>query len=721
MSMRVFITGVGIISPLGRGRLATIAALQSGDRGIKPLHLFPTSHTEPLPVGEISDLSLEGPLPRTHHLARLASQEAMAGADKPPDAIVLGVATGGMPTTETLLKQNIFDPSRYRYHAAGSVAAYIAREVGCEGPVLTVSTACSSGSVALAIALELLKCGKACSVLAGGADALCRLTYYGFHALQLVDAAGARPLDRKRSGMTVGEGAAMLLLTASETPPSGALGEFLGAGLSCDAYHPAAPHPEGLGALQAMQKALASAGMHPSEIDYIHLHGTGTVDNDLAEAKALNTLFGSQMPPLSSTKGATGHALGAAGAMGAAIAAFSIGAGLIPANSGCDDPDPELKLQPVMKPLRKKVQRVLVNAFGFGGNNASLVIGHPELYNRGFNLRETMPFLINGMACLTGAGDAEATMTRLFAGAPVKGMLNFEALATHLPQRVVRRLKRLPRLVLTLAAAACACRDDIGPPQAVFFGTGWGPLSEAYDFLMKLFESGEQFTSPTDFIGSVHNAAAGQAALQLQATGPNITLSGGDYSFEQALMTASLLSHEPEKPFLLIAADEHHPVLTPLFEPAAAHDSLPTDGGAAFLVSPGTDQGMSLYSLFFAHTHKNPQVIPSMIGQLGGEARIRDRYAAIFAGIPAATEQSGRRQLHEFLSVTGFKGPVVDYRRWTGEFASASAVAAFLAAQCIHRDEIPEQMRGQKMVSLHDRGILLLGLGEFVTAVEVMP
>jgi 3-oxoacyl-(acyl-carrier-protein) synthase len=721
MSMRVFITGVGIISPLGRGRPATVAALQNGERGIKPLHLFPTSHSEPLPVGEISDLFPEEPIPRTHFLALLAAREAMAGADKPPEAIVLGVATGGMPTTETLLKQNNIDPQRYRYHAAGSVAAYIAQEVGCAGPVLTVSTACSSGSVALAIALEMLKCGKAGRILAGGADALCRLTYYGFHALQLVDAAGARPLDRKRNGMTVGEGAAMLLLTASETPPHHALGELLGAGLSCDAYHPAAPHPEGLGALRAMQNALDGAGLQPSDIDYIHLHGTGTRDNDLSEARALNALFGLQMPSLSSVKGATGHALGAAGAMGAAIAAFSIGEGLIPANSGCDEPDPELKLQPVMKPLKKKVQRALVNAFGFGGNNASVVIGHPELHNRGFNPRKTMPLLINGMACLTGAGGAEATMNRLFAGASIKGTLNHEALAAHLPQRVLRRLKRLPRLVLTLAAAACAGGGRIGPPQAIFFGTGWGPLSEAYDFLMKLFESEERFTSPTDFIGSVHNAAAGQTALQMQATGPNVTLTGGNYSFEQTLMTASLLSDEPGKPLLLIGADEHHPIFTPLLDPAAARNGLPTDGGAAFLVSPGADQGMSLDSLFFAHSHKNPQVIPSMISQLGGGGRIKHRYAAIFAGIPAATEPSGRRQLHEFISLTGFTGPVVDYRRWTGEFASASAVAAFLAAQCIHRAEIPAQMHDQAASFLQDRGILLLGLGEFATATEVMP
>ena len=720
-NVRVFVTGVGIISALGRGRQATLAALQRGDRAIKCLSLFPVSHTEPLPVGEIGEFIQAESVPRTHVLALLAAQEAVAGAHEPPDAIVLGVASGGMPTTETLLKEKILDPLCYRYHATGSVAAHIARSVGCQGPVLTVSTACSSGSVALAIAMEMLKCGKARSVLAGGADALCRMTYYGFHALQLVDAAGARPLDRNRRGMTVGEGAAMLLLTAAEAAPAGALGELLGAGLSCDAYHPAAPQPEGLGALQAMQDALAGAGMSASEVDYIHLHGTGTIDNDLAEARALNTLFAPQMPLLSSTKGATGHTLGAAGAMGAAIAVISICEGLVPANTACNEPDPELKLLPVMKPLRKKVQRVLVNAFGFGGNNASLVIGNPDQYNRGLDVREARPLRIDGMACLTGAGDAQATMTRLIAGASVQGVLNFEALATHLPQRVVRRLKRLPRMALTLAAAACTKKEGSGPPHSIFFGTGWGPLSEAHDFLMKLYESGEQFTSPTDFIGSVHNAAAGQVALQLQATGPNITMSGGDYSFEQALLTAILLNHEPGKPFLLIGVDEHHPVFTPLFEPAADRDAPPADGGAAFFLTPGADKGLSIFSLDFAHAWRHPQVIPSMISRIGGQERIRERYAVIFAGIPAAYEESGRRQLKEFLDSTGFRGPVVDYRRWTGEFASASAVAAFLAAQCIQRNEIPEQMRGQKICSLSDRGILLLGLGDFVTAVEVMP
>jgi 3-oxoacyl-[acyl-carrier-protein] synthase-1/3-oxoacyl-[acyl-carrier-protein] synthase II len=557
MDRRIFIAGVGIISALGAGRRATVEALERGVSGVKPLGLFSASQPEPLPVGEVRTFETLETVPRTHSLALIAAREALACADRPPDAIVLGAAGGGMSTTEVLLKDKTADPSRYRDHGAGTVAAHVARAVGCRGPVLTVSTACSSGSVAIAMAMEMIRSGRADTVLAGGADALCRLTYYGFHTLQLVDPAGARPLDRDRRGMTVGEGAAMLLLTSVDKPPWNVLCELLGAGLSCDAYHPAAPQPQGLGALRAMRQALDDAGAKPSEIDYIHLHGTGTIDNDLSEARALNALFGRDMPMLSSTKGDTGHTLGAAGAIGAAVAAIAVREGRVPANGGCKNPDPELNLQPVMAPLRRNIQRVLVNAFGFGGNNASLVIGHPVQGRRINSTREIRPFTIKGMACLTGAGDGPATMSRLFAGDSVKGVLDFEALAAHLPQRVVRRLKRLPRMSLTLASAAGAggCA-----PHAVFFGTGWGPLSEAYDFLTKLYESGEKFSSPTDFIGSVHNAPAGQAAMQVQATGPNITLSGGDYSFEQALFTASLFRHVSADPFLLIGADEHHPV-----------------------------------------------------------------------------------------------------------------------------------------------------------------
>src|SRR3990172_6528319 len=226
---------MGIISPAGRGISDTVHAVRKALLGIKPLCLFPAGHTPPLPVGEIGPFSFSDDVPRTHALALIAAEEAMNNSNGAPDAVVIGVTTGGMPLTEELLKRGEADPNRYSYHSTGSVSEYIARHVGCKGPVLTVSTACSSGIVALKIAFEMLRRGKAKQVLAGGADALCRLTYYGFHSLQLVDPMGARPFDRNRRGMTVGEGAAMLLLSAVEAPPDNAIAELLGVGLSCDA------------------------------------------------------------------------------------------------------------------------------------------------------------------------------------------------------------------------------------------------------------------------------------------------------------------------------------------------------------------------------------------------------------------------------------------------------------------------------------------------------
>jgi 3-oxoacyl-(acyl-carrier-protein) synthase len=375
----VFITSLGIISPVGQGLNDNLDAIRKATRGIKPLRLFPTSHTPPLPVGEIGSFSFASDIPRTHALALVAAEEAMKHAAGAPDAVVIGVTTGGISFTEELLKRGELDSKQYQYHSTGSVAEYIARHVGCTGPVLTVSTACSSGTVALKIALEMLRCGMAKQVLAGGADALCRLTYYGFHALQLVDEAGARPFDRYRRGMSVGEGAAMLVLTAAENPPDKAMAELLGVGLSCDAYHPAAPHPEGAGALRAMEEALSDACLSPVDIDYMQLHGTGTLDNDLAEAKAIRALFGKRpIPPLSSIKGSLGHSLGAAGAMGAAVSVLSIVHDMIPANTGFHDYDPELKLTPVRVPTTADVKVALVNSFGFGGNNAVLALGHPK-------------------------------------------------------------------------------------------------------------------------------------------------------------------------------------------------------------------------------------------------------------------------------------------------------------------------------------------------------
>ncbi|MBW1797266.1 MAG: beta-ketoacyl-[acyl-carrier-protein] synthase family protein [Deltaproteobacteria bacterium] len=719
--VRAYITGMGLITPVARGVSETKLSIKTGKKGFRPISLFPVPQDNPLPVGEISGSFEPVGIPRTHQLALIAAKEAMADSGDVPDAIVMGVTTGGLATTEKNLKRGDRSPELYKYHATGSVAEYLAREFECPGTVITVSTACSSGSAAINVALEMLRAGKAKKVLVGGADCLCRLTYYGFNSLQLVDPEGARPLDMKRRGMTVAEGAAMLVLEGHEEPPDNAVAEILGAGLSCDAHHPASPDPDGTGALDAMRAAMKNAGISPPDIDYINLHGTGTIDNDLSEARALNRLFPDNKPLLSSVKGAFGHSLAAAGAIEAVLSAMSISDNLVPGNIGCDIPDPQLGLNPVREPFEADIQTVLSNSFGFGGNNASLIIGRPGNVSTPVSSKKASHLFVVGSACITGAGDTDKTLTKILKGLSCKGTLPEEEISQDLPGRTVRRLKRLPRMALALAIASHNNSGLSGKPSSVFFGTGWGPLSETYDFLTSLYETEEQFASPTDFIGSVHNAPAAQVAIWFKSTGPNITTTGGDYSFEQSLMAAGLLERDLDETILVVGADEAHETLSGLVDRSVLIDKGLSDGGGALCLKRAkTPFGLRVSLSFFENADNNPSVITSLINNLGGSERIDNKYGLVLAGIPGAHGKRGNKQLNQFLSGSGLKAPVIDYRKFTGQFASASAVAAVLAIRLAQGREIPKEFCGKESVDIHGKGVLIIGLGNFVTAVEVL-
>ena len=719
--MKIYIIGMGIISPIGEGLLQTEDSIKKNIKGIKPLTLFTTAQNRPLPVGEIDRLfEKKDDVPRTHRLAIAAAKEAMADFDDILDAVVIGVTTGGMLTSEKHLKERKKDPKFYKYHSTGSVAELIARKYNCKGPVITVSTACSSGAVAIKIALEMLRFGKAKKILAGGADSLCRLTYYGFNSLQLIDPDGARPLDKDRRGMSVSEGAAMLLLASGEHACKNTIAEILGAGLSCDAFHPAAPHPEGRGGLNAILAAIKDADISPADIDYINLHGTGTLHNDLSESKALTKLFGSKKPWLSSVKGAFGHTLAASGAIGAVVSALSISGNLVPANTGCENIDPALNLKPVMKPFNADVRKVLSNSFGFGGNNASLIIGKPENGRKERPLKEALHLSVVGSACITGAGFTNKTLEKIFQNKSCKGMLSISEISKGFPAQTVRRLKRLQRLALSLASAAYKNSGIFASPSSIFMGTGWGPLSETYDFLFNLYESDEQLATPTNFVGSVHNAPAGQIAIQFNSTGPNITTSGGDYSFEQSLMAATCMANEINGSILVIGADESHKVLSKLFDRSAFLDEIPSDGGGALLLRREEESaGLKISPAFFERSDNNRMAISSLIQSLGDPVKINNEYGSLFVGIPSAVKAKGEKQLHEFLSLTGFNGPVIDYRKFTGEFATASAVAAVLAIRFVQINEIPEKLCEDKSFSLNNKGILIIGFGDFITAIKV--
>lgn len=685
------IIGIGLLSPAGVDAETSWQALLRGERSLCPLRLFEAASRADLPVAEVHGLELEEEVPRTHGLALAAARQALADAAEllpaAPDAVVLGGTTGGIPTTERLIRDGIEDASRYRWHGAGTVADFVAAEIGCVGSTLTVATACSSGAVALKIALELIRSGQAETVLAGGVDALCRLTLHGFSMLKVVDQRGARPLDAERAGMTVGEGAAMLVLRGSAQPLTGARAVLRGGGLSCDAFHPSSPQPEGLGALAAMKRALADAGLSAAELDGVHLHGTGTKDNDASESKALRALFGEevQLPPHSSIKGAFGHAVGAAGAVGAVISTLSLRDGVIPPNVGCERVDSALGLDPTLQPCPvADMGAIMANSFGFGGNNAALVITRSDEVREALSpSRPVTQFAVVDAACVSGAGLSDASLERLAQpGATLAGKLDPKAVVEKLPLRRVRRLKRLSRIALALAAELGEIEG--AAVDSIMTGTAWGALSETHDFLERLFESGETSSSPTDFVGSVHNAVGGQLAMWFDARGANVTTTRGARSFADALRLATLFSPRDGGRTLVVGVDEHHDVLTPRLSPAS-REQVPADGGGALLLEPAgeTESALSLQPFFYG-SRLSPSEPAGAVAELASALvdAAAGAVSQVWYGLPDEEEAMFGGQLPELESA--FSGARFrDYRALVGHFAAAPALATALAARSL--------------------------------------
>ncbi len=707
-STQVFITGMGMVSSAGKSLSHLKSSIINGISSIRAPEIFQVLQNPPLPVGEVKLSRPEKPgMPRTHTLFAIAAKEAMKEQNSPPDAIITGITTGGMPETENHLKAGENNPEFFKFHNPGTVTEYIAGLTGCKGPVMTISTACSSGAVAIKIALEMLAAGKFKKILAGGGDSLCRLTYYGFNFLQLIDPDGAKPFDKNRKGMNVAEGAAMLFL---ETGPHGkkkAMAKICGAGLSCDAFHPTAPHPAGKGAKNAMKKAVGS--MEISKPDYIHLHGTGTPDNDKSEALAIKSLFGNHKPHCSSSKGFVGHSLAGSGAFGAVISAMAIKHGFLPANIGITEPDPEFDLNLVSSCLKKNINTALVNSLGFGGNNASVFIASPKT-QCGVKPKEKSGLFVAGYSLVTGKGFVEESVNSILNGKSCAGILSEKKICRILSPRSARRLKRLPKMVLSLAIKAFENSKIKDNPKSVFLGTGWGPLSETYDFLDRLFKSKEKFSSPTDFIGSVHNAPAGQVAIHFKAEGPNITTTDRNYSFEQALMAASLVCEDD--PFFLMGADQYHEKLTPLFDPL----SEKCDGGCALVLKKEKKTGWPQISLDFFEKADDSSV-EKLIYVLGKESAVKTQFAAIFIDATDKTPLYDR-----FLSLSGFEGPVIDYKKITGNFASAGAVAAAICVHFVKSGFLPKALfSGTTDIFLQNKGLLILRFGKYISSTKIMP
>jgi 3-oxoacyl-[acyl-carrier-protein] synthase-1 len=294
--------------------------------------------------------------------------------------LFIGTSTSGIQETEHAYRAGIERgamrvpaPFRFRFtHDVFSVAAFSRDYLHLAGPAVVVSTACSSSAKVFALASRYIRAGLCDAAIVGGVDSLCLTTLYGFHSLELLSESPCQPWDAERKGLNIGEAAGFALLECASADASGIF--LIGYGESSDAYHVATPHPEGRGAYRAMHAALDSAGVVAEDIDYINLHGTATRSNDAAEDKAITTLFGTRVP-CSSTKGWTGHTLGAAGITEALISALALRHNLLPRSLNTERLDPALRATIVMRTEERPLRRVLSNSFGFGGNNCSLLFG----------------------------------------------------------------------------------------------------------------------------------------------------------------------------------------------------------------------------------------------------------------------------------------------------------------------------------------------------------
>ena len=391
------LTHYSLVNALGDGRAATLQALQQQRSGLRRNDLDGVDL--PTWIGRVDALettAVPGALKafdcRNNRLAERALQAdgfdlAVAQARRRYGAerigLFIGTSTSGIATTEQAFAQRFAqstDPQAklaaefdYRHtHNSASVAEYLRQRLQLGGPATVVATACSSSAKVFAMAQRQIAMGWIDAAVVGGVDSLCQTTLYGFNALQLVSASRCCPWDAERDGINIGEAAGLALLEPGESDDGQV--DLLGVGESSDAYHMSTPHPEGDGAVQAIEAALAQAGLQPQQIDYINLHGTSTPSNDRSEDRAICRVFGRQTP-CSSTKGWTGHTLGAAGISEAIIVALCIEQGLLPTSLNTRRKDPQLEAAIVLESRQQPVRYAVSNSFGFGGSNCSLVLG----------------------------------------------------------------------------------------------------------------------------------------------------------------------------------------------------------------------------------------------------------------------------------------------------------------------------------------------------------
>jgi 3-oxoacyl-(acyl-carrier-protein) synthase len=394
LTQPIYITGLGIISAIGDNVSQTLDNLLKSQTGVDDIKILPTQHTGTLPLAEVrytnAELAaisgLEPYQTRTAQLSMIAAREAKESCkidySKWRSGFISANTVGGMDRTEDFFKEFVLDNTKGDLHDvinhdSGDATEIVADQLGLNEYITTISTACSSSANAIMFGARLIQNDIVDIVVAGGTDALSRFTLNGFKSLMILDDKPCTPFDENRKGLNLGEGAGYVVLVSERVLKEEALAPLAllsGYANANDAYHQTASSPTGHGNYQAMKGALEMAGLEPSQIDYINVHGTGTPNNDVSEGTAMMRLFGEQPPPFSSTKAYTGHTLAASGGIEAVFSVLAIQQGLIFPNLRFTTQMKEHSFAPIAALVEHTpIDHVLSNSFGFGGNCSSLI------------------------------------------------------------------------------------------------------------------------------------------------------------------------------------------------------------------------------------------------------------------------------------------------------------------------------------------------------------
>ena len=541
MKESIAITGSGIICAIGNNKQQVRESLVNGKTGIGELRYLPSSHKE-LPVGEVkmSDAELKGALAvnpseeysRTALLGAYALRQALDDAHLNPEqlkgkrvTLISGTTVGGTEACEE--------------YSCGNNTQAVARLVGLECQMTTISTACSSALNAIILGARMLLRDETDLVLAGGTETLSVFHLNGFNSLMILDHEVCRPFDAARQGLNLGEGAAYLVLERTkdaQLKDSNILAYIAGWGNRCDAYHQTATSPEGEGAFLAMTDALQMASLKPEDIDYINAHGTGTPDNDRSESTALRRVFESSLPPVSSTKSLTGHTTSASGSIEAVICLIAMQEGFIPGNIGWKNNTPEC-ITPSTYTDNASLHHVLCNSFGFGGNDSSLIISDKEV----------------------APNETSSGEYAIIAEKELRDEEELTELRQYISPMESRRMCRLMKVAFLTSKRALETAG-ISKPDAIIIATIHGMLENGKKILDTLNEQGEEGISPTLFMQSTHNTLAGALAIHLGCHGYNITYSQGEESLEWAIRDAQRLIQEGKAESVLVGLHDEMPL-----------------------------------------------------------------------------------------------------------------------------------------------------------------